>query len=57
VRSSWVYVSEPLPVVSERSTLSSFWKSRAGAAALIFALALASWLLVYGAYLLLSWLF
>jgi hypothetical protein len=37
--------------------LNSFWKNRAGAVALALALALATWLLIYGAYVLLHWLF
>jgi hypothetical protein len=44
-------------VQSERRALSSFWKNRVGAVALALALALAAWLVIYGAYVLLHWLF
>jgi hypothetical protein len=44
-------------VQSERRALSSFWKNRVGAVALALALALATWLVIYGAYVLLHWLF
>jgi hypothetical protein len=59
VRTCSVFCREPprCIVLIARPALSNFWSNRVGAGALILALALAAWLLVYGAYLLLDWIF